>query len=97
MIEELESVKTQLDIMKISFTVNETRLLEKIKTMIREELKNVISGKEDEVLMKLWITELKQIITNFENLKNLQPKEFNLKIEEISNIIELFKQKLENF
>ena len=93
-IEELESVKEEIDIMKISFTINENQLVEKMKTTIREELKNIISGKEDELLMKLWINELKEILSNFENLKNLHPKEFNLQIEEIANTIEVFKQKL---
>ncbi|MFX1409389.1 MAG: hypothetical protein ACFFA6_03490 [Promethearchaeota archaeon] len=96
-IAELESVKTQFDVMKISFTVNENQLLEKLRTLIREELKNVITGKEDELLMKLWINELKQIISNFENLKKVQPKEFNLQIKEITNTIEVFKQKLQSF
>jgi len=94
-ISDLEAVKTQFDVMKISFTVNENQLLEKLKTMIRAELKNVITGKEDEILMKLWIDELKQIILNFENLKKVHPKEFNLQIEEISNTIDIFKQKLQ--
>ncbi|MFX0042281.1 MAG: hypothetical protein ACFE8L_05160 [Candidatus Hodarchaeota archaeon] len=94
-IADLESVKTQFDVLKISFTVNENQLLEKLRTMIREELKNVITGKEDEILMKLWIDELKRIITNFENLKKVHPKEFNLQIEEISNTIDIFKQKLQ--
>ena len=94
-ISELEAVKTQFDVMKISFTVNENQLLEKLKTMIRAELKNVITGKEDEILMKLWIDKLSNIISNFENLKKVHPKEFNLQIDEISNTIEIFKQKLQ--
>lgn len=95
LVSDLESVKTQLDVMKISFTVNENQLLEKLRTMIREELKNIITGKENEILMKLWIDELSRIISSFENLKKIHPKEFNLQIEEIYNTIEIFKQKLQ--
>ena len=44
--------------------------------------------------MNIWIKELKDIIADFEKLKKMNPKEFTMKIEEISDTIELFKQKI---
>jgi uncharacterized protein YukE len=92
--EELEKIKGEQDVLKISYTVNEKQLLEKIQTIIASEIKNVCSDKEREILMNIWLKELKDIIADFEKLKKMNPKEFNLKIEEISNTIELFKQKI---
>ena len=92
--ENLEKIKAEQDVLKISFTVNEKQLLDKIQAMIFSEIKNVCSDKEREILMNIWIKELKDIITDFEKLKKMNPKEFSLKIEEISDTIEIFKQKI---
>jgi len=94
-LQDLESLKTQQDVLKISYAVNEKKLLEKLKAVINDEIKNRIDGKESEILMKIWIEEFKEIINNFEQLKKLQPKEFSLRLNEIANTIELFKQKMQ--
>ena len=44
--------------------------------------------------MKIWISEFKAIINDFEKLKKLKPKEFSIRLNEISDTIEVFKQKL---
>lgn len=91
---DLEAVKSQQDVLRISYTINESQLMNKIKELISNELKNSIKGKEEQILMRTWIDELKKIVSNFDELKKLHPREFNLQLEEISNIIEMFKQKL---
>jgi hypothetical protein len=91
---ELEKVKADQDVLKISFTVNEKQLLEKIKAMIYTEIRNACREKEYEILMNTWISELNEIITDFEKLKKLHPQEFNIKMNEIARTIELFKQKI---
>ncbi len=91
---DLEEVKSQQDILRISYTINEKQLLEKIKKMIYDDIQKSITGKEHEILMKTWIEELKKIVNNFDELKKLHPKEFSIQIDEISTTIEIFKQKL---
>ena len=91
---DLESIKNQQDVLKISFTVNENKLIEKIKNIIMEEIKKQIKDRELEILMKLWIDELNEISKNFDKLKTINPKEFGLKINEIISVIDLFKSKL---
>jgi len=91
---ELEEVKSQQDILRISYTINEKQLLEKIQDLITNEIKKAIKGKEEQILMKAWIEELRRIFSSFDELKKMHPREFTLRLEEISNAIEMFKQKL---
>jgi hypothetical protein len=91
---EVEKVRNEQDVLKISFTLNEKKLMEKIKGMVGEEIRNSVKSKEQEILMNLWIQELKEIIENFENLKKVRPREFTLQIDQIANTIETFKKKL---
>ncbi|MBY9005576.1 MAG: hypothetical protein KGD63_02355 [Candidatus Lokiarchaeota archaeon] len=92
---KIDELRSQQDVLKISYTINEKKLLEKVKNIIKEDIKNILKDKEKEVLMDLWIKELKKIINDFNKLKKLKPKEFNIQIDEISNTIDVFKQKLE--
>ncbi len=92
--EDVETLKTQQDVLKISYTVNEKKLMDKINTSITKSLRKLIQGKESELLMKIWIEEFREIIENFENLKKLKPKEFSIRLTEISDTIEIFKQKI---
>lgn len=92
--EELETLKGQQDILKISYTVNDKQLMEKIEAMISGEVRNACGDKEREILMNIWIKELKDIIHNFEKLKKIHPREFNIKMIEIADTIEVFKQKI---
>jgi hypothetical protein len=94
MLKDMQQLKTQQDVLKISYTINEKKLTEKIDSSILEAINRRIEGKESEILMKLWINEFKDIISNFEKLKKLKPKEFSLRLNEISDTIEVFKQKL---
>lgn len=96
-INDVETLKSQQDILRISYTVNENKLVEKVKDLITEELKERIHGQEGEILMKMWIDEFRDIIKNFEKLKKLKPKEFNLKLNELLKNIEEFKQKIHSF
>lgn len=93
-LKELEALKNSQDILKISYTINESKLLEQIKNVVKIEFNNKIKGQEAELLMKLWIDELKEIINNFENLKKANPKEFSVQLKEISDTINAFKQKI---
>jgi len=95
--EDIETIKTQQDVLKISYAVNENKLIAKIKSLISTELENRIQGQESEILMKMWIDEFKEIAKNFERFKKLKPKEFNLKLNEILNTIEQFKEKIHTF
>ena len=92
--EELEILKGQQDVLKISYTVNEKQLLEKIGALIASEVRNACGDKEREILMNIWIKELKSIIADFEKLKKMHPQEFNITMNEIANTIEVFKQKI---
>lgn len=57
----------------------------------KTSITNTILGKE--ILMNLWIDELKEIIDNLDKLKEINPKDLKLHINEISSTIESFKQK----
>lgn len=91
---DVETIKTQQDVLRISYTVNEKKLMDKINKSITKALRKLIQGKESELLMKIWIEEFREIIENFENLKKMKPKEFSIKLTEISDTIEIFKQKI---
>ena len=94
---DLQKLKTQQDILKISNTVNDKKLEAKIRDMIDNALSQKIQGKENEILMKLWINDFKEIISNFERLKVLNPKEFSIRLKEISEILDIYKEKLQNY
>lgn len=96
-VNDIETLKSQQDVLRISYTVNENKLVEKVKDLITEELKERIRGQESEILMKMWIDEFKDIIKNFEKLKKLKPKEFNLRLNELLKNMEVFKQKIHSF
>ncbi len=91
---KLQKVESEYDTMKISLAINEKHLLERLKSMINAEIGMAVKGKEQELLMNLWIDELNEIISDFEKLKSIHPNEFSLRINEISKTIELFKQNL---
>jgi DNA repair ATPase RecN len=91
---DIETLKTQQDVLRISYTLNEKKLMDKINTSITKTLRKLIQGKESELLMKVWVDEFREIIENFENLKKLKPKEFSIRLTEISDTIEIFKQKI---
>ena len=93
-LKELEALKNDQDILKISYTINEKKLIEQIKSVVRIEFNKKIKGQEAELLMKLWIEDLKEITSNFENLKKVNPKEFSVQLREISNTINAFKQRI---
>ena len=92
--EDIESLKTQQDILKISYTINEKKFMDKINSSIRTIINKQVEGKENEILMKIWISEFKEIISDFEKLKKLKPKEFSVLLNEISDTIDIFKQKI---
>lgn len=92
---KIDDIKSQQDVLKISYSVNEKKLLEKVKGLIHNEMKKLVRDNEKEVLMDIWIKELKNIVNDVEKMKKLDPKEFEVQINEIANTIKLFKQKLE--
>ena len=92
---ELEHLKNQQDVLKISYTINENKLLDKIEKIVIKKIHDKINGRENEILMKIWIEEFKDILTNFENLKKMIPDEFKIRLKEISDTIDLFKSKMQ--
>ncbi len=90
----LQEIESEHDTMKISMTINEKRLLERLKDIVKNEINAAIKGKEQELLMNLWIDELNEIVSNFEKLKKMHPKDFSLRLNEISKTMDLFKQNL---
>ena len=92
--EDIEILKTQQDVLKISYTINEKKFMNKVNSSISTIIKKQVEGKENEILMKIWISEFKEIIHDFEKLKKLKPKEFSVWLNEISDTIEIFKQKI---
>jgi hypothetical protein len=94
-LKDLEVIKNSQDVLKISYSINENKILEKIKSTVYEEVNQKLYGRENEILMKLWIDDFKEILSNFDKLKKLNPKEFSIQLKEISDIIESFKQKME--
>ena len=92
--EDIEYLKTQQDVLKISYTINEKTFMDKINSSISTIINKQVEGKENEILMKIWINEFKEIISDFEKLKKLKPKEFSVRLNEISDTIDIFKQKI---
>ncbi len=96
-LEDIQKLKTQQDVLKISNTVNDKKLIAKMEDIVLTAINHKLEGKENEILMKIWLTDLKEIILNFEKLKTLKPKEFSIRLNEISEILEIYKQKLQNY
>ena len=94
-LEDLEHIKNQQDVLKISYTVNEKKLLDKIEKIVIKKVYEKINGRENEILMKIWVDEFKDIIANFEKLKKVDPKEFKIRLKEITDTIEMFKSKIQ--
>lgn len=94
-LEDLEHIKNQQDVLKISYTVNEKKLLDKIEKIVIKKVHEKINGRENEILMKIWVDEFKDIIANFEKLKKVDPKEFKIRLKEITDTIEMFKSKIQ--
>ncbi|MHA1509666.1 MAG: hypothetical protein ACTSO6_13295 [Promethearchaeota archaeon] len=92
--EDIENLKSQQDVLKISYTINEKKFMDKVNTSISTIIKKQVEGKENEILMKIWMSEFKEIIRDFEKLKKLKPKEFSVRLNEISDTIDIFKQKI---
>jgi len=92
--EDIEILKTQQDVLKISYTINEKKFMDKVNSSISRIINKQVEGKENEILMKIWISEFKEIIRDFEKLKKLKPKEFSVRLNEISETIDIFKQKI---
>jgi len=92
--EDIEILKTQQDVLKISYTINEKKFMDKVNSSISRIINKQVEGKENEILMKIWMSEFKEIIRDFEKLKKLRPKEFSVRLNEISDIIDIFKQKI---
>ncbi|MFX1343536.1 MAG: hypothetical protein ACFFAI_00400 [Promethearchaeota archaeon] len=90
---ELEDIKSQQDLVKITVDVLKKQIFESAKEWINDEIKLACKNKEREILMNLWIDELKEVIENFDKLKQTNPKELKIHINEISNTIDSFRQR----
>ena len=90
---DLEDFKNNVDVFKISLDTLEKRILENAEAMITGKIKVALKNKEKEILMNMWISELKGVVKDLDKLKELHPKEFKLQIEEITSTIRSYKQK----
>ena len=91
---EIDEIRATQDVLKQSIAVNEEQMIEKIEAMIHKYVRMILEDKEREILMKFWIDELKEIVKDFEKLKNKHPKEFSIDLDKIIETIEVFKQKI---
>ena len=66
---------------------------ENAKEWISDEINAAVKSKEREILMSIWLKEMKEIISDVDKLKEMNPKEIKLQLSEISTTIESFKQK----
>jgi len=89
----LEEFKESIDVFKINLDTLENRILENASTMIAGQIRKSLKDREKEILMNLWIDELKEIVRDFDKLKDIHPKDFKLQINEITSTIKSYKQK----
>ena len=89
----IESLNSQQDVIKMKMDMIKKQVHESAKEWISDEMKTAIREKEREILMNIWIDEMKSIINNVDQLKKMNPKELKLQLNEISSTIESFKQK----
>lgn len=89
----LEELKSQQDLVKITLDVLKKQIYDSAKEWISNEMKAAVKNKEREILMNIWIKEMKEIIGNVDKMKKMPPKEIKLQLDEISSTIESFKQK----
>jgi len=89
----LETLKSQQDLVKITLDVQKKQIHDSAKEWINDEIKLACKNKERDILMNIWIDEMKEIIDNLDKLKDIHPKELKLHINEISTTIASFKQK----
>ncbi len=89
----LGNIKSQQDLAKITMDVLKKQIYESAKEWISNEMKKAVKNKEREILMNVWIEEIKEIISSADKLKKMNPKELKLQLNEISSTIESFKQK----
>ncbi|MFX1363329.1 MAG: hypothetical protein ACFFCE_18900 [Promethearchaeota archaeon] len=89
----IENLKSQQDLVKIAVDVLKNQIYESAKDWINDEIKLACKNKEKEILMNLWIEEMKEIINDVDKLKEMHPKELKLHLSEISSTIESYKKK----
>ena len=89
----LGTLKSQQDLVKITLDVQKKQIHDSAKVWINDEIKLACKNKEREILINLWIDEMKEIIDNLDKLKEIHPKELKLHINEISSAIGSFKKK----
>ncbi|MFX1488955.1 MAG: hypothetical protein ACFFBI_07400, partial [Promethearchaeota archaeon] len=89
----LENLKSQQDLVKISVDVLKKQIHESAKEWISDEIRLACKNKEREILMNLWIDELKEIVNNLEQLKETNPKVLKLYLNEISTTLATFRQR----
>ena len=66
----LEDLKSEQDLVKITVDVLKKQIHESAKEWIDEEIKLACKNKEKEILMNLWIDEMKNIIDNLPQVFN---------------------------
>ncbi|MFX1325781.1 MAG: hypothetical protein ACFE8N_12580, partial [Promethearchaeota archaeon] len=89
----IEDLKSQQDLVKITVDVLKKQIQESVKEWVANEIQVACKNKEKEILMNIWIEELKEIIADIDKLKETNPKELKVHLKEISSIIESFRHK----
>ena len=90
---QLEVLKSDQDLVKITVDVLKNQIHESTKEWISDEIRIACKNKEREILMNIWIDELKEIINDLDKLKKKHPKELKLYLNEIFKTSQSFKQK----
>ena len=90
----LEDFKNSVDVFKISLDTLEKGILENANAMISAQVRIVLKNKEKEILMNIWIKDLKEIVRDLDKMKDMHPKDLKLQLDEISSTIKSFKQKI---
>lgn len=89
----IEELRSQQDLVKITLDVLKKQIYESAKEWISNEMKTAVKNKEREILLNIWIEEMKEIINDVDKMKKMPPKEIKLQLNEIASTIESFKQK----
>lgn len=91
---DLEEIKNQLDVHKISKELFEKQFIDKVKNLVFFEVRNICRNKENEILMTLWINELKEVTKNLDKLKDTTITNLKIQIDEILTMIQAIKQRI---
>ncbi len=87
------SLKDRQDTIKITLDLFKKEINKNVIEWTNKEINTATKDKEREILMNLWLEELKEITDNLEEFKNMPAKDFKISVKEILLTIESFQRK----